>query len=538
MKKLLPHILFLLLTLAKPLRAQEGFLHLNQDLHQRYESLLARKTASLHTSIRPYTLADLRSVAGADSLDNALLKAPLSPKSWFARKLLYEHLFSVNEDSFTLAIDPVVNFDAGKDLKDRSYTPYINTRGVMVKGTIGRRFGFNSGFVENQGVFLHYIDTVIRVYRVVPGQGIFRFFKNGFDYNMAFGSIYYSPSRHFTFQFGHDKNFIGDGYRSLLLSDNSFNYPFLKILVNVWKLKYMSLVAEFQDLQSPHSYEEGFKKKYATFHYLSWNISRRLTLGVFEAVVWQNGDSTYHRGLEINYLNPVIFLRPVEASMDSPNNELLGFTAKLKVTDRFTLYGQIMLDEFNFQQIRRFDGWYANKQGYQAGFKLLDPFIKGLSVQSELNYVRPYSYTHLTYTANAVPSQNYAHYNQALAHPLGANFVESVNFLRYRHGRFFVEAKLMYAVQGRDGDSLNYGSNIFRDYLQHPNEYGNKVGQGLRTTLLYRDLRISYLLNPRTNLVAELGASLRTAVNERDQRSSAFVHFGIRTSLFNHYYDF
>ena len=41
--------------------------------------------------------------------------------------------------------------------------------------------------------------------------------------------IAYRPNKIFTFLGGYGKNFFGEGYRSLLLSDNASNYPFLKL---------------------------------------------------------------------------------------------------------------------------------------------------------------------------------------------------------------------------------------------------------------------------------------------------------------------
>ena len=63
---------------------------------------------------------------------------------------------------------------------------------------------------------------------------------------MANGHVSYQTSKHFNFQFGHGKHFIGDGYRSMLLSDNSFNYPYLKITTDVWKVSYVNLYSSIK----------------------------------------------------------------------------------------------------------------------------------------------------------------------------------------------------------------------------------------------------------------------------------------------------
>ena len=55
--------------------------------------------------------------------------------------------------------------------------------------------------------------------------------------------------------------------------------------------------------------------KWGVFHYLDWNVSKRLSFGFFDSVIWYDKDDQGHsRGFDVTYLNPVPFLRPLEAS--------------------------------------------------------------------------------------------------------------------------------------------------------------------------------------------------------------------------------
>ena len=109
---------------------------------------------------------------------------------------------------------------------------------------------------------MNYLDAKIRKTKVVPGQGYARDFKEtGFDYSMAAGYVGIKPSKHFLVQFGHGKHFIGDGYRSLLLSDNAFNYPFLRIQTSFWKVQYTNLYAEMQDINYFENNMSDIEKK-------------------------------------------------------------------------------------------------------------------------------------------------------------------------------------------------------------------------------------------------------------------------------------
>jgi hypothetical protein len=501
------------------------------------EKLLYTPDNYFHTAVKPWLIPEMNKIGNIDSIKNQyLLKNNFKKKlcNTIYNKILNENLIILNKEDLRLNIDPVFNFEWGKDFIKNDKSKFVNTRGVQAEGSIGNKFSFFTTFYENQGTFIRYLDSNIRKNYIVPGQGGIKTFKtSGFDYAWASGYISYTPSKYFNFQFGHGKNFIGDGYRSLLLSDNAFNYPYLKITTNIWRFKYVNLYAQFQDMKAPYSPYLGYNKKYGTFHYLSYSVNKRLNLGLFESIIWKASDSSGYRGFDINYLNPVIFFRPVEFSLGSPDNASLGLNVSYKVRNHNVFFGQLMLDEFKIHEVLSDSGWWGNKQAFQLGLKSFDLFnIKNLYFQTEINYVRPYTYSHFS------SATNYGHYNQPLAHPLGANFKESVSFLKYNYKRFFAEFKFNYVIYGADSAGIDYGKDIFIPYDKHPNEYGNFIGQGIKTTLTYKDFRISYLVNPATSMNISIGVSDRTETTSLINKHSTFVYFTFRTSLNNFYYDF
>ncbi len=373
----------------------------------------------------------------------------------------------------------------------------------------------------------------MRLDTVVPGQGKVKFIDNeSFDFSQSFGGIGYTLDRHFDFLLAHDKNFIGEGYRSMLLSDNSYNYPFLRIQMSFWKFRYAVYYAVMQDLHTAHDENVGYYKKYSTMHHLDMNIGKRnwLNFGIFETVLWKPSAS---RGYELNYLNPIIFLRPVENSLDSPDNVLLGLNLKVKINTRNIFYGQLMLDEFLLDEVRAGDGWWGNKQAFQLGYKSFNLFaIKNLNIQTEFNFARPYTYQHRS------DAQNYTHYNQPLAHPLGANFTESVSFINYRWRNIFAELKVQVARMGKDTAGVNLGNDIFKNYETRAQEYDNRMYQGLESTVNTIDFRINYLVNPKTNCNIEFGIASRQFSNDRSDNRSLLIYAGLRMALENYYFDF
>ena len=55
--------------------------------------------------------------------------------------------------------------------------------------------------------------------------------------------------------------------------------------------------------------------------------------------------------------------------------------------------------------------------------------------------------------------------------------------------------------------------------------------------LTYLDALVSYFFNANTNLRLYVGVQRRSLTNSTDNGQSTFAYFGIRTALFNRYYD-
>ncbi len=489
-----------------------------------------------HSAIRPYNPF----TASADTLRNWDLELNLSNKAlnWFAKKVFNENFVDVKETDFEFILNPVFDLRLGQGNQRKDQLLWTRTYGVQVAAKLGEKFLFYSDWYENQAQFPLYIDQEITRTKVVPGQGLARRFgDNGArDYSPVTGYFTFQPNKFLNFQFGTGKHFLGDGYRSLLLSDNAFNYPYLRMITEFWKIKYVNLFTQMQDINST-TVNQTFVRKYVTSHYLSIQALPKLTIGLFETVVYH--DSTGTRGYDVNYLNPFIFYRPVEFALGSSGgNVLIGMNAKYQWTNNLYLYGQFLLDELKVDEFFGATGWWANKYSWQLGFKSFNTFVPHLMLQSELNYVRPYTYTHRT------ALQNYGHYNQALAHPLGANFIESVTNIRYLSPkRWFAELQLMYAIQGKDNPNENWGEDVYLSYNSREQDYDNQVLQGNTTTTFLADVKLGYLFNPNTNFRFELGYTYRNFSPEVNTTSlnnftTHYFHAGLVTRLMNQYYDF
>ena len=438
------------------------------------------------------------------------------------------NFIEINNKDFFLAVNPVLQIHQAIE-PGYDQAIFLNSRGVSVRGLIGKKVGFSSFITENQERGPQFYQQQVKNFRAVPGVGFYKTFKKtGVDYFDARGYVTFNAAKFIDFQFGYDKNFIGNGYRSLFLSDWGNSYLFAKINTKIWKLNYQNLFMELMP-QFTKLGDSLLNRKYAAMHHLSINVTKWLNVGLFEGVIFGRKNR-----FDFQYLNPIIFLRHVEGTVGSPDNAVAGFDFKANVAHKLQFYGQFLVDEFILSQVKNNPTSWVNKFGIQAGVKYVDAFgIKNLDLQGEMNRVRPFTYTHNDTVAN------YTHYNQPLAHPLGANFQEFIGIAHYQPApKWTIDARAIYYYQGLDSTNKNFGGNIFRNYTTRTKDDGFNVGSGAKATCFNGTVLISYEL--RQNLFLDASFQNRTynIANQAGQSSTTLVTAGIRLNMFKRNYDF
>lgn len=438
------------------------------------------------------------------------------------------NLLEVNNRDFFLVVNPVIQLQLGKE-KDNNDLLYMNSRGAVARGMIARKIGFSTFLTDNQERGPSFFRDQVNGLRAVPGVGFYKPFKtNGYDYFDARGYLTFGVTKYIDVQFGYDKNFIGNGYRSLFLSDWGNSYLFLKLNTKIWKFNYQNIFMELMP-QFKKAGDTLLDRKYAAMHHLSMNVTKWLNIGLFEGVIFGRKNR-----FDFQYLNPIIFYRSVEGNVGSPDNALVGLDFKANVLHRVQLYGQFLLDEFILSKIKNDKTNWVNKWGVQLGVKYVDAFnIHNLDLQFETNRVRPFTYSHGDTIAN------YTHYNQPLAHPLGSNFQEFIAIVNYQpKPRWYVNARVIYYFKGLDSAGRNFGGNIFEDYRSRTMDNGFTVGGGQKMTVLNGNLQVSYEL--RQNLYFEASMLYRTykLANVSGMPNTVMFNAGVRLNMFRRDYDY
>jgi len=559
-------IVFFILIITLNSWGQSAYVPLNPDYYRlldRYEIKSGELTSSYFTTFKPYrrnqvaefinSEFDTTRLSASDQfnldyleIDNwEFTKSGKSASEKPLLKKLYRNksdLIDVDVKDFDLHLNPVIYLSVGND-SDSDPRPFINTRGIQLRGRIDEKIAFYSFIGENQAVFPFYGQEYVLSQGAVPNQGFWKEFNNrGVDFFTARGYIDFNASRHINVQFGHDKNFIGNGIRSMFLSDFSSNYFFLKFTTQVWRLNYTNLFAEliaeapFTSLGGADAGSLGtkrFPKKYMALHHLSINITDNFNVGLFESTIFANQDSV-GGGFEINYLNPIIFYRGIEQHVGSPDNVVVGMDFKWNLRRNWSFYGQILLDELIVDELLQGSGWWGNKIAGQIGFKYIDAFgVDNLDLQGEYNFARPFTYAHddsLT---------NYTHYRQPLAHPLGANFRELIGIATYQPiPRLTFSGKFIFADQGKNPTGDNVGADVLISYNNRSRDFDHTIGQGVNTVLSFFDFTASYQL--KHNLFLDFKQVLRDF--DSDIRAndvfSAYTALSIRLNVAQRLLDF
>jgi hypothetical protein len=136
--------------------------------------------------------------------------------------------------------------------------------------------------------------------------------------------------------------------------------------------------------------------------------------------------------------------------------------------------------------------------------------------------------------------QSYTHMNQALAHPLGANFKEVIAIADYSKGKWKLSTKLTLVKVGMDSVHTHYGQNIFASDFDAQGDggeysYGNFNGQGVATQIQTLHTEVAYSLK-----WFDVFGSVFYKKKKSDlvDQNSLWYSFGIRTFPFSAFQDY
>ena len=457
---------------------------------------------------------------------------------WLTQKLFKENflIFSDNKKdpkkaNYWCSVDPILDLEGGSDLAGDSLSlMYWNTRGIRVQARFLDKVAFTTSVYETQSIQPEYFSDYVSAHGefypntsggyytqqngVVPGYARTKPFKiNGFDYSMAQGQLAINPNQNLNITIGNGNHFIGNGYRSLLLSDFTTPYPFINARTYFWegRIQYSIFYSIHQNLYRLSQFttpEATYEKNLGAHQYLDISITKNWQLGIFHGSLWNRVDSSGLQKLDPLYFNPIIGVNNfIQADQDG-RNHISGINSSFSFLNT-VLYGQLVL------------GRDFNLGGYQIGFKTYDLIIPYLDFRAEYNHVNANNYL------SDNERMNWSSNNLPLAHPLTAGFDELIARVSYQRKRFFVQNVFTYSARNRN-DNANIGTHILSAAstdLDAAGFYQNHV--------VLNQLEIGYRFNRTNNLQLFIGHTYRNETVYTNKPTTNYVYAGIRTRLNN-----
>jgi hypothetical protein len=478
--------------------------------------LLNGKDSSIHAGMQPYIPFFSEKYNNRADTHRIFKYIKEDPALDFA---FFDHALNIKPrgTEFSMVIDPLVNFSTGREHNFYGRElDFTNGRGFISSGTMGKKFYFETLFSENQVQFPDFIEDGANKTSVIPGSGRWKRYKTqGFDYAYASGFISVQPLKNLNIQFGHGKHKIGNGYRSLLLSDNSFNYPYARITQQWFKgrLQYTNIYAVMTNFAAASATPSKFveplmQKKPAAFQYLSFNPAKFLNIGLFQGIMWQCNDKRNRPQVTWEYFDPLIFANAGTKGLSDTCNIIVGADLKIKLGNKISLYGQVAADDPYTDSTGIDQGL-----GYQAGLIFYDLFkIKHLFFQVEYNNVREGTYGNPRSAPHT--DQSYSNLNQNLAYAPGHG-TELLFIADYKFRRCFINARYHYQDVPKGGDYF----------------YTTQIVTG----------NLGFVVNTAYNMTISLGYTYRNQKFPNfnaNNRETNLISLSFKTALHNFYYDY
>ncbi|MES2800203.1 MAG: hypothetical protein V4638_09325 [Bacteroidota bacterium] len=438
--------------------------------------------------------------------------------------LFKKHLLEFKGDDYYITISPVFDFSMGKDLQDTNNRRlFQNTRGIFIEADLMKNFSFSTAIYENQARFSAYesvyYSSIGELYpnqssgqygtqnAVVPGSARTKPFKNdGFDYAYAQGNLVYSPHKNVQLIAGNTTHFFGNGYRSMLLSDNSVGAPFFRVDWSITpKLKFVYLRQRLLNLmRKPVSstVESYYEAKGLSVNYLSYQPLKNLSISLFESAVWSRGDSLTSHFSSPLLFNPIPFVAPLAMSKQKLLS-VLGINFGYTFAEKHVVYGQFAVTNLNFKR-------YAHQLGYRV-HNLFN--LKDFVLQVEWNGASAGMYE------SPNKRLNYVHYNLPIAHPKGNNFQEILLRLNYEIKRIYIDWSVDYFA--------------LRNYHENQLLPVDRALSPYSVNLLVQQLELGYRFNKKMNFSTFVALSSRSK-DQLIDRKTMLLQFGLKTAINNH----
>lgn len=360
--------------------------------------------------------------------------------------------------------------------------------GFDIRGTVFGKLGYY--FYVLKGGLAG--DTALAEYMLPELRTNFKYLENienirSYDFAKGYLKYFAQPEEgmNISGQFGREKVKLGYGYgSSLIMSGNAPDFDFLRLQFKYGIINYYSF---FGSGTGPFSTDRSLNyTKYISSNRLMLSFEDLFDIGIGETVIFSDR-------LELAYLNPVIFYKFVEHSLQDRDNGSIYFDLQTHFLKDVEFQGTFLLDENILSNLSDFSR-YSNKTGYQVGMYWYRPAsIENLGVSFEYTKIRPFVYSHYNI------KNTYTSFGQIIGHPIGPNSdqVFAAADLSITD-RLFLRAEYQFIRSGENVyDSAgalvkNVGGDVFQTYRDGVDPVEMYFLDGIRLNKSIFGLKLTY----------------------------------------------
>lgn len=459
------------------------------------------------------------------SMFKSNMKVSSGFKYLFSQKQKY--LFSYEKNKNNVFVEPLGNLYYVTQI-----SPEVNKNaeifdiGFRFRGTVFRHLGYNfsvaKGGADGDSILIESAFPQIKsTFKYVED------IENITNYEFVTGYLKYytepDEGMGLSVQLGREQLKYGVGYSErLALSGDSPDMNFLKFKFDYGILHFSSIfastVGEYSDNRDLRY------TKYFTANRLKLSFENLFEAGIGETVISS-------RGIELGYVNPLIFYKFLEMSLQDRDNGTLFFDLQTHFLKDFELQGTFFLDENILSNLSDMTK-ASNKSAYQIGFFYYEPLgFRDFSLQFEYTKIRPFVYSHYD------QENTYTSFGTILGHSMGPNADQIFTKLNYNlNDRVSLSLEYQKIRKGKNvynekGELVkNVGGDVYIPYRDNTDDSQAYFLDGIRIN--YNYLRFNISLEPVKNYLFDVNYIYNTEDNltfgEKFSSSLAYIRFSFR----------
>jgi hypothetical protein len=371
-----------------------------------------------------------------------------------------KYLYAYKNEVISMYAEGIGSLQYGHRLKPGTNNAEIYDMGFRVQGSITDNFGYMLFVVKG-------LATGNRDFSITVDPRLaynFKFVEDielapSYDYTDGYVKWSAKPLENMEIlaQLGREKTRFSFGYGSnLVLSGDHANLDFFKFQFKYGPVRYTSLAAStvgrYQVIR-----DDNYTKYFAANKF-QLHIPKLFDLSIGEVIVYSG------RGLDLAYMNPLIFYKFAEMSLQDRDNGTIFFDFQSDFIPNVELQGAFFLDENILGNMGDLE-LFSNKTAYQLGAYWYTP-VKDLTLITEYTRIRPYVYTHTN------PKNTYTSWDSPVGHAIGPNADQilfkadyALNFLTNIFASYSFTRKGLNIYDASGNLKFNAGGNLFDPHV-------------------------------------------------------------------------